>query len=310
MICQETTKASVILVLLLVFLSGCATEQFKTDLFSSLEHDSQVGPTGLAWDGKNIIMGTGNQILFARDITTEPFYSFSKKDTRLNGGSYNLGRFPGPQRTDMDVCGMAWEGECCGEGFLWIADGKNDRIIKMKPDLGFVLEFKSPVPAPNGIAFDGKSLWIVSKYSYKIVQFNPDMLSIENVYYSPIQRPTGLTWDCSGNGYIWIIGIDDCRTSEKRCYTPRLLRLDIKTGKITHEVKMPEVITRPSSVALAEKHFWVGDYNLNRVFKIPFDENNLIQLDLRPNAINNGKSSKSVSRKQHVTLTEEGQGGK
>lgn len=92
----------------------CTAKEFKTDLFSALEHDSQVGPTGLAWDGKNLIMATTNQILFARDITTEPFYSFSKKDTMLNGGSYSSGRFPGPQRMDMDVCGMAWEGECCG----------------------------------------------------------------------------------------------------------------------------------------------------------------------------------------------------
>ncbi len=307
--CQELNIAGFILVLLLIFLSGCAPQQFKTDLFSSFEHDSQVGPTALAWDGKNLIMGTANQILFARDIATEPFYSFSKKDTMLNGGSYSSGRFPGPQRMDMDVCGMAWEGECCGEGFLWIADSKHERIIKMKPDLTFVLEFKSPIPAPNGIAFDGKSLWIVSKYSYKIVKFNPDMQSIENIYYSPIQRPTGLTWDCSGKGYIWVTGIDDCRTSEKRCYIPRLLRIDINTGNITHEVKLPEAITRPSSVTLAENHFWVGDYNLNRVFKIPFDEKKLISLDLRPNALNTGRAAKP-KQKMLIPVKEEGAGGR
>lgn len=301
--CQELKRAGFILVLLLIFLSGCAPQQFKTDLFSSAEHESQVGPTGLAWDGKNLIMGTTNQIILARDIVTEDFYSFSKKDTRLNGGSYTSGRFPGPQRMDMDVCGIAWEGECCGEGFLWIADAKNDMIIKMKPNLEFVSEFKSPIPAPNGIAFDGKYLWIVSKYSFKIVQFNPDMQSIENIYYSPIQRPAGLTWDC--NGYIWVVGIDDCRTSENRCRTPRLLRMDVKTGKITHEAKLPAAITNPTSVALAEKHFWVGDYNLNRVFKIPFDENKFIAIDLRPNDLNSAKTPKTVSRKQ-VPVKEEG----
>ncbi|MBF0572868.1 MAG: hypothetical protein HQK69_03805 [Desulfamplus sp.] len=304
---QELKKIGFIL-LMLIFISGCGVQQFKTDLFSAFEQDTQVGPTGLAWDGKNVIMGTGNQILFARNIVTEPFYRFSKKDTMLNGGSYTSGRFPGPQRMDMDVCGMAWEGECCGEGFLWIADGRNDKIIKMKPDLTFVSEFKSPVSAPNGIAFDGKSLWIVSKYSYKIVQFNPDTQSIANVYYSPIQRPTGLTWDCSGNGYIWVIGIDDCRTSEKRCYTPRLLRLDVKTGNITHEAKLPETVTRPTSVELAEKHFWVGDYNLNRVFKIPFDESSFIQLDLKPNDIIIGNRPNKVISKKTALKKEPGVG--
>jgi len=301
--CQEQKTTAFILVLLLIFLSGCAPQQFKTDLFASSEHESQVGPTGLAWDGKNLIMGTTNQIVFARNIVTEEFYSFSKKDTNLNGGSYSSGRFPGPQRMDIDICGIAWEGECCGEGFLWIADAKHDRIIKMKPNLEFVSEFQSPIPAPNGIAFDGKSLWIVSKYSFKIVQFNPDMQAIENIYYSPIQRPTGLTWDC--NGYIWVIGIDDCRTSETRCYTPRLLRIDVKTGKITHEAKLPDAITRPTSVALAEKYFWVGDYNLNRVFKIPFDESKFIKMNLRPEQVNSGKTPRNVPKKQ-VTVQEEG----
>lgn len=303
--CQELKITGLISVLLLIFLSGCAPQQFKTDLFSASEHESQVGPTGLAWDGKNLIMGTTNQITFARNIVTEPFYSFSKADTSLNGGAYSSGRFPGPQRIiDMDICGMAWEGECCGEGFLWIADAKNDRIIKMKPNLDFESQFQSPVPAPNGIAFDGKSLWIVSKYSFKIIQFNPDMQSIENIYYSPIQRPTGLTWDC--NGYIWVIGIDDCRTSEKRCYKPRLISISVKTGEITHEVKLPKAITRPTSVTLAEKYFWVGDYNLNRVFKIPFNENNFIRMDLKPENVNSGRTPKAVSIKPEQLKQENG----
>lgn len=175
----------------------------------------------------------------------------------------------------------------------------------MKPDLTFISEFQTPIPSPNGIAFDGKSLWIVSKYSFKIVQFNPDMQSIENVYYSPITRPTGLTWDCTGNGYIWVIGIDDCRTSEQRCYTPRLLRIDITNGNITHEAKLPEAVKRPSSVALAENHFWVGDYNLNRVFKIPFNERDLIKLDHRPNSIDSVKPAKPAAKSP---VKEEGSG--
>ncbi|MBF0390633.1 MAG: hypothetical protein HQK71_11090 [Desulfamplus sp.] len=307
---KKLKSSNFIVVLMLILFVGCAPHQFKTDLFSFSEHDSQVGPTGLAWDGKNLIMGTTNQILFARDIVTEPLYSFSKKDSRLNGGTYSSGRFPGPQRMDIDVCGIAWEGECCGEGFLWIADAKNDRIIKMKPDLTLVDSFQSPIPAPNGIAFDGKSLWIVSKYSYKIVKFNPDMRAIENIYYSPIARPTGLTWDCSGNGYVWVTGIDDCRTSEQRCYIPRLLRIDVNTGKITHEVKLPEAITRPSSVAIAENCIWVGDYNLNRIFKLPFDEKKFIQLDFRPNDILSDNNYRKVPKKELVVVNPDVEGGR
>ncbi|SLM32315.1 hypothetical protein MTBBW1_630009 [Desulfamplus magnetovallimortis] len=269
----------VISLLVLLLVSGCGYQQFKTDLFAAFEHESQVGPAAIAWDGKNLVLGCSNQIQFARDIVTEPFYVFSK-DTLLNGGSYTSGRFPGPQRRLMDICGMAWEGECCGEGFLWIADAKNDQILKIKPNREFVLSIKSPVKSPNGIAFDGKSLWLISQYSMKIVQFNPELEAIENVYFSPIKRPSGLTWDCEG--YIWVVGMDECRNNEKRCVTSRLLRMDTSNGRFTHEVKLPPMIERPSSVALGDGYFWVGDYNLNRVFKIPFKKRKMKEIDLKP----------------------------
>ena len=293
--------AGLIPVLLLILLSGCGYQQFKTDLFSSFEHESQTGPTGLAWDGKNLIMGNSNQILFARQIVTDSYYRFSR-DILLNGGTYTSGRFPGPQRRRMNICGMAWEGECCGEGFLWIADAKSNKILKLKPNREFVTEFRSPVKSPNGIAFDGQSLWITSKYSFKIVQFNPELQAIENVYFSSIQRPTGLTWDC--NGYIWVVGIDDCRVNEKRCSRSRLLRLDIKNGRITHEVKLPPMLTRPSSVALAEDYFWVGDYNLNRVFKIPFDEKKFISVELKPNDFSLKLNSTISTEKSTENITD------
>ncbi len=267
-------------ILLLLLLSGCGYPQFKTDLFASFEHDSQVGPTGLAWDGKNLVMANGNQILFARNIVTDTYYAFSK-DTPLNGGAYSSSRFPGPQRRQMTICGMAWEGACCDEGVLWMVDGKKDLIMKIKPNRKFLSEFQSPVKSPNGIAFDGHSLWLVSKLSRKIVQFNPDIQAIENVYYSPIERPTGITWDC--NGFIWVVGMDDCRTTGKACTASRLVKLDIKSGHFTHEILLPPMLMRPSSVALGDGCFWVGDFDLNRIFKIAYKERKMKPLTLKPN---------------------------
>lgn len=267
-------------VLLVLLFSGCGYQQFKTDLFASFEHDSQVGPTGLAWDGKNLVMANGNQILFARNITTDPYYSFSK-DTLLNGGAYTSGRFPGPQRRQMSICGMAWEGECCGDGHLWLVDGKKDVIMKIKPNRELLSEFDSPVKSPNGIAFDGHSLWLVSKLHQKIVKFNPDLMAIEKVYYSPIERPTGITWDC--NGFIWVVGMDDCRNTGESCVASRLVKLDVESGRFTHEVPLPPMLLRPSSVALGDGCFWVGDYDLNRIFKIDYKKRNIKPLTLKPN---------------------------
>lgn len=266
-------------VLLLLLFSSCGYQQFKTDLFASFEHDSQVGPTGLAWDGKNLVMANANQILFARNIVTDAYYSFSK-DTLINGGAYTSGRFPGPQRLQMDICGMAWEGACCSEGVLWMVDGKRDLIMKIKPDREVISEFPSPVKSPNGIAFDGHDLWLVSKGSRKIVRFNPDIKAIENVYFCPIERPTGITWDC--NGFIWVVGMDNCRTTGDRCTSSRMVQLDIKSGQFIHEMPLPPMVRRPSSVVLGEGCFWVGEYDLNRIFKIAYKKRKMKPLTLKP----------------------------
>ncbi|MBF0200979.1 MAG: hypothetical protein HQK66_06660, partial [Desulfamplus sp.] len=47
----------------------------------------------------------------------------------------------------------------------------------------------------------------------------------------------------------------------------------------------PPMLKRPSSVAMAEDHFWVGDYDLNRIFKIPFNNKTVMELALKPNDV-------------------------
>lgn len=262
-----------ILLPLLLLLFGCGPQQFKSDLFSAFENESQCGPSGLAWDGKNLVMGNHAQIFLARNITTEAYHKSSVSSV-LYDGSYALGRFPGPQMLQMDICGLTWEGGCCTEGFLWIADGKNSKLHQVKTNLNFVQSLPSPIENPNGIAFDGRSLWIVSSNRSQVFKLDKTHTSVDRIYNSPLQHPTGLSWDC--RGYIWIIGLDACKTSGPGCYTPRLVRLNVRTGEYSEEIKLPKQILKPTSIVCVGETLWIGDYDTNRVFKIS-TEKSLIQ---------------------------------
>ncbi len=252
----------------------CPPQQFKTDLFAAFENESQTGPNGLAWDGKNLIMGSLNQIITARNIITDA-YRENSMNSVLSDGTYDLGRFPGPQQLKMDICGITWEKECCGDGFLWIADSEKNRLVKLKPNRSFVKSFKSPLKNPSGITYDGKYLWVISSNSSKMVQIDPNFELIINIYDVPI-KGTGLTWDCN-NGYIWLIGLKNCRGGTvSGCYKATLLSFDIITRQYTHKYLLPDAITNPSSIVWTGKEFWIGDYTLNRIFKIPFIEKKFI----------------------------------
>ncbi len=54
-------------------------------------------------------MGNHAQIFLARNIATEA-YRKSSVSSVLYDGSHTLGRFPGPQMLQVDVCGLTWEG--------------------------------------------------------------------------------------------------------------------------------------------------------------------------------------------------------
>ena len=137
-------------------------------------------PTGLAWDGQN---------LWVSDEGTNRIYKLS-----LSSGEV-LESFPGPGSSPQ---GLTWDGEALwvadpamgrlyrvdvntkavltsvkapGEGIplaiawvegqLWVADAPSQRIYQLTPGDGRVLRsFAAPGPVPDGMAFDGRNLWV------------------------------------------------------------------------------------------------------------------------------------------------------
>ncbi len=260
-----------VLGIMLVFvflLSGCGHQQFKTFMMESEPTlMDNWGPNGIAWNGRNFVLGDNSLIIEHSVITTGIF--FHPNFIYNTDGFYHiprdivyLNRIVG---TPVKICALAWEGECCGKGFLWVADALNKEIIKLTGNYELVKKIPSPATSPTGLTFDGKYLWVSDSSSSMIYKISANDGKVFEVFVSPIEKPSGLAWDCSG---LWIIGTNTCKESSKDCFERRLLRMDVISGKVTHEIKLPRQITMPSSLVWVEGVLWAGDYRLNRVFRL------------------------------------------
>ncbi len=249
----------------LLFIAGCA-QQFKSPMFHSNDYSGH-GPNGLTWNGRDLVIGDGRLIMEINSIETGPYISERAKFN--SEGFYRFARDPEPVKgssKELKICGLAWEGECCGKGFLWVADEGNKEILKLDAYNNVIKRFPSPGDNPSGVAFDGKDLWVSDSAESKVYRLSTEDGTVLAEYNSPIKVPTDLTWDCEN---IWILGLDQCQNVTRACYVPRLVKLDVKTAKVTEEIELPKQIVRPVSIVWVDGIMWIGDYELNRVFRLP-----------------------------------------
>jgi sugar lactone lactonase YvrE len=165
----------------------------------------------------------------------------------------------------VQICGMAWEGACCNEGFLWIADGAHKQIIKLDHINNVIQTLPSPGATPNALTFDGRYLWVGDVDTRMIYQIATDDGRVLHALASPVEVTGGLAWDCEG---LWVVGQTDCRRPQGSCTSSRLLKLDPVDGTATHEIALPREVVKPSALEWVDGILWVGDYQLNRVFKL------------------------------------------
>ncbi len=256
------------IMLSLLLLIGCGHQQFRTFM---LESDPTLienwGPNGVTWNGRSFVIGDNNLIIEHSSVETGIF--FHPNFIYNNDGFFHIPRhivyLNKIVGNPVKICSLAWEGECCGKGFLWIGDAHNKEIIKLTGNYEFIKRIPSPANSPTGLTFDGKYLWVSDSSTSTIYKISPNNGKVLEVFVSPIEKPSGLAWDCSG---LWIIGTNTCKHPSKDCFERQLLRMDVINGKVTHEIKLPRQIEMPSSLVWVEGILWAGDYRLNRVFKL------------------------------------------
>ncbi|MBA4373849.1 MAG: hypothetical protein C0402_13440 [Thermodesulfovibrio sp.] len=254
----------------LLFAGGCSHQQFKTALIHNNDNEGW-GPNALTWNGRDLLAGESALLINMHSIETGYYFAPNSLFSSFSSdGFYMFARTPDPLESifskKINICGLAWEGECCSNGFLWLLDGLNREIYKMSGDMNKMLhKFPAPADNPHGLVFDGRNLWVADAAASKIYQISTVDGRILREFNSPVQDITGLAWDCNN---IWVLGMNSCKQVTKACTATRLVKLNIESGKVTHEIGLPAIITRPTSIVWVDGIFWVGDHNMNRVFKI------------------------------------------
>ncbi len=243
-------------------LVGCLAQQFKPNMPQSFENKGW-GPNGLAWNGRDLVLGDSNFTLNALPVKTGAFFA---EGSDFNSDGLSIATRPPFTLSKIEICGLAWEDDCCGSGYLWIADSINKKLIKTGKHRKIIKVVPYHGEGPDGLAFDGNSLWVADSKESKIYKISPDDGTILKALESPIEIPTGLAWDCSN---LWIIGMNYCGSKTSGCYEPKLVKIDSNSGTILEEAGLYSQIVKPTSLAWANGYLWIGDRVLNRVFKLP-----------------------------------------
>lgn len=244
----------------LLLLTSCDS-QFKTPLFEA-GRKNNFGPTGLTYNGRDLIMvGKGNMIFSVTSIELDPYYG---EEIGAPSGSYRTARDPiNPERRSIDICGLAWEGECCGDGILWAADATNLEIIKLDERGNIVKSLPSPCDNPSGIAFDGETLWVSDEVESRIYNISSDDGHIIRFIQSPIEHPSGLSW---GNKLLWIVGTSKYK-KEAGTYRTGVYGIDVET-RVYYGKNNIKNVTKPTAITWGDNKLWIADYNLNRIFVV------------------------------------------
>ena len=249
----------------LLSVTGCGAPQFKSPLFQHSDY-STWGPNAMTWNGRDLVLAERDMIMDINFIETEDYLRPDKVDERE--GYYRFGRDPMAIATiaNLNIGGLAWEGESAKRGYLWVLDTNSRQLYKLNTNYEVLLQLPAPGESPRGLAYDGVNLWTTDVKDSKIYKVSPADGSILAEFNSPIKTPSGLAWDCSG---LWIIGMDTCKQVASTCYASKLVRFDIDNGRVALDAALPWQVTRPTAIAWVDGILWVADSNLNRVFQLP-----------------------------------------
>lgn len=136
--------------------------------------------------------------------------------------------------------------------YFWGISNTGDEIIRFDPVTGFSLEsFTAPGTGPaNGIAWDGKHLWVSDDNGGggnddTLSVISPEDGTVINTFtLTGLQEIKGLTWDGEN---LWAV---DAASSS-------LSRIDTATGKVVYTAPLP--VLNPEGVAYDGENFLISD---------------------------------------------------
>lgn len=131
-----------------------------------------------------------------------------------------------------------------------------------------IKKIKAPEIIPEGIAFDGKYLWVVdlnldANLMPTIYQINPEDGKIVSFFPAPGEFPEGLSFD---GHYLWNIDLN----VKSDTVGPLIYKINLDLKNATVALPTPELHPEsiPTGIAWDGKYLWCADANTHNIFKI------------------------------------------
>lgn len=206
--------------------------------FASLPFYRLLTWTGVTWDGGDYIWIVNNELKAIAGFNIEKATS-----DRLVSFPFDLEQMP-------SLTGLAWD----GSNFV-ASDVANKMIYQIDPITGKRLQGFAYDGTPNGLAWTGDGLWVVSKDRLAIEKVT---LTGERQFSLAIQGiwPTGLAWD---GRYLWYSDAHEGTISILNPLTGKSKRLD--------EIKFMANPGTFNGLAWMNGYLWIvteGDERLHR----------------------------------------------
>lgn len=147
-------------------------------------------PIALTWDGSALWVATLGEL-------EDKLYRVNPN----NGQVWKSLAVPAEVSAMGTVDGLGWDGSA-----LWLADGTEQKLYKLAPSSGDVLEQFALNFAPAGLAWDGQSFWISSQDSQHLWRFDPSRGPAQQELELPesLAIPDALAWDGEA---LWVVDL-------------------------------------------------------------------------------------------------------
>jgi len=189
MFCKSINgKCQVILVLVIILYAQAPVLGYELRVVRSISAPS-VKTAGLAWDN-------GALWVYGYDVRGSETYNRLYKVDPSNGGI--LEDFP--LYWPDDIGDLAFDGT-----YIWACRLYDNKISKINPDDGTVIESYEAFGRPAGMAFDGEYLWNVSDvgdHRGTLYKINPASFEVVAHYDLNVSNAWGLAYDGS---HFWAL---------------------------------------------------------------------------------------------------------
>lgn len=129
------------------------------------------------------------------------------------------------------------------------------------------------IPAPNGnsqgMAYDGKHLWIADRLTDQIYRVVPADGTVVDSLPTPGFEPLGLTWDGEN---LWCL---DGANQE-------IYAINIRGGDIEKTISCP--VAQPTGIAWDGEYLWLADDAGNKIYRISTDDGEIVTIFRSPTA--------------------------